>query len=101
MTNDHGMRAQVSFPNALSLLIVLLLAVIYFGVFGDLDWSWQVRMGALIVQTGSGRPPGSLSYTIDGARVHDFEWLYELSLWATWSTFGWGGLKFLKVIAVV
>src|ERR1700732_258982 len=80
-----SMRAKVTFPNIVSLLIVLMLAVIYFGVFGDLDWSWQVRMGELIVQTGSLRPPESFSYTIGGAAVHDFEWLYELSLWATWS----------------
>src|ERR1700730_17280611 len=99
MTNDPCMRAKVIFPNVLSLLIVLLLAVIYFGVFGDLDWSWQVRMGELIVQTGNLRPPESFSYTIDGTKVHDFEWLYEVSLWAVWNVFGWGGLKFLKVIA--
>ena len=95
------MRARVSLPNVFSLLVILLLAALYFGVFGDLDWSWQVRMGELIVRTGNLRPPESFSYTIDGTRIRDFEWLYEVSLWAVWNAFGWGGLKFLKVIAVV
>ncbi len=39
-------------PNICSLVVVLFLAALYFGVFGDLDWSWQVRTGELIVQTG-------------------------------------------------
>ncbi len=45
--------------------------------------------------------PESFSYTIPGTMVHDFEWLYEVVLWETWNLFGFGGLKFLKVIAVV
>jgi hypothetical protein len=95
------MRARVSLPNAFSLLVILLLAALYFGVFGDLDWTWQVRMGERIARTGSARLPDTFSYTIDGEITHDFEWLYEVLLWATWSACGLGGLKFLKVILVV
>ncbi len=87
-------------PNVCSAVIILLLAAVYFGVFGDLDWSWQVRTGELIVQIGSLRLPDTFSYTIHGTIVHDFEWLYEVTLWATWNAFGFGGLKFLKVLAV-
>jgi len=95
------MRAKIPFPNVISILIILLLASTYFGVFGDLDWSWQVRTGEIIVQTGNLRTPESFSYTIAGSPVHDFEWVYEVVLWATWNLFGFGGLKFLKVIAVI
>src|SRR5207253_2274870 len=94
------MRVRVCFPNVFSLVVILLLAALYFGVFGDLDWSWQVRMGEWIVESGSLRPPDTFSYTIEGTVPHDFEWLYEVVLWATWSVFGLGGLKFLKVILV-
>ncbi len=87
-------------PNVFSLVLVLLLAVLYFGVFADLDWSWQVRTGQWIVQSASLRTPDSFSYTIAGRVVPDFEWLYEVILWAVWSVFGMGGLKFLKVLAV-
>jgi hypothetical protein len=89
------------FPNVFSLLLIVLLGATYFSVFGDLDWSWQVRTGELIVRTGSLRTLDTFSYTIEGTVVHDFEWLYEVVLWATFSVFGLGGLKFLKVIAVV
>jgi hypothetical protein len=89
------------FANASSLLIILLLATLYFGVFGDLDWSWQIRTGESIVQTGNLRVPDTFSYTIDGTVTHDFEWLYEVTLWAIWSVFGFGGLKLLKVLVVM
>lgn len=87
-------------PNVFSLFLILLLAVGYFGVFADLDWSWQVRTGELIVQTGSLRTPDTFSYTIAGTQVHDFEWLYEVILYLTWSVFGIGGLKFLKLFVI-
>jgi hypothetical protein len=96
--NDKSMRQKL--PNVCSAVIILLLAAVYFGVFGDLDWSWQVRTGELIVQNGSLRLPDTFSYTIHGTIVQDFEWLYEAALWATWNAFGFGGLKFLKVLAV-
>src|SRR4051794_33479248 len=88
-------------PNVFSLLLLLLLAAIYFGVFGDLDWAWQVRTGELIVHSGSLRTPDTFSYTINGTVVHDFEWLYEVILWGTWSFLGIAGLKLLKVFVVV
>ena len=31
--------------------------------------------------------------------VHDFEWLYEVSIYYVWSVFGLGGLKFLKMVS--
>ncbi len=95
------MRSKIPFPNVFSALLLCLLGAAYFGVFGDLDWSWQVRTGAVIAETGTLRAPDTFSYTIAGTTVHDFEWLYELFLWGTWSLFGMGGLKLLKVIAIV
>jgi hypothetical protein len=32
-------------PNALSLVVIVLILVTYFGVFADLDWTWQIRTG--------------------------------------------------------
>lgn len=88
-------------PNASSIFIIVLSLVTYFAVFADLDWSWQVRTGGDIVASGSLRLPDSFSYTIAGTPVHDFEWLYEVTLWAIWSLFDMGGLKLLRIILIV
>ena len=90
----------ITCPNLFSILLVVLLAASYFGMMGDLDWAWQVRTGELIIETGSLRTPESFSYTINGAQVHDFEWLYEVTIYYVWSVFGIGGLKFLKMAAI-
>ncbi|MCI0640820.1 MAG: hypothetical protein L0Y70_17235 [Gemmataceae bacterium] len=91
---------RLPIPNALTLVLVTLILVNYFGVFADLDWTWQVRTGQLIVDMGQLRTPETFSYTIAGTEVHDFEWLYEVILYFAWSVFGLGGLKFLKVLLV-
>ena len=49
------------------------------------------RTGELIVHTGTLRPPESFTYTIGGTSVPDFEWLYEVTLYAAWTGFGVGG----------
>ena len=72
----------------------------YFGCLSDLDWSWQVRTGQRIVETGSLRTHDTFSYTLDGKLLHDFEWLWEVLLWHTWNLFGLGGLKSLRVLLV-
>jgi len=88
------------FPNLLSLLIIGFVAVNYFVPFSDLDFAWQVRTGECIVETGSLQPAESFSYTIEGHQVPDFEWLYEVILWLLYSGFGFGGLKFLRIVLV-
>jgi hypothetical protein len=87
-------------PNLLSVLLIVLIGANYFGVFADLDFAWQVRTGEHIVQTGQIRNPEPFSYTIQGQSIPDFEWLYEVVLYAVYSTFGFGGLKFLRVVLV-
>src|SRR5262245_13767502 len=87
-------------PNLLSLCLVVLLAANYFGTFADLDFAWQIRTGELIVQTGQLRPAEAFTYTIAGKHIPDFEWLYELLVYAVWSGWGHGGLKLLKVVFV-
>jgi hypothetical protein len=87
-------------PTLFSLLLVALLAANYFAPFSDLDFTWQIRTGEQIVRTGQLRPPESFSYTIEGRGVPEFEWLYEVILWSIWSAFGFGGLKFLRVVLV-
>jgi hypothetical protein len=88
-------------PNGLSVtLVVLLVGAIYLPPSGDLDFSWQIRTGEEIVRTGRLQPPESFSYTIAGRPVPDFEWLYEVILWAVWTGFGFGGLKLLKTLLV-
>jgi hypothetical protein len=92
---------QSNWPNMSSISLAVLLSVSYLGMMGDLDWAWQVRTGQLIVETGSLRPAESFSYTIHGAQIHDFEWLYEVSIYFVWNVLGMGGLKFLKMAAIV
>ncbi len=87
-------------PNALSLVLLILLAANYFTPFADLDFAWQIRTGGEILRTGQLRPVEAFSYTIHGRPVPDFEWLYELTLWGLWNTLGYGGLKLLKTVLV-
>ncbi|HMF11504.1 MAG TPA: hypothetical protein VKE94_04340, partial [Gemmataceae bacterium] len=87
-------------PSLLTILLVVLLAASYYAPFADLDFAWQIRTGELVVRTGQLRPPESFTYTIAGNQVPDFEWLYEVVLWAMWSTFGFGGLKLLRLLLV-
>ncbi len=87
-------------PNLVSLALIVLLSANYFGCLADLDWSWQVRTGERIVETGSLRTHDTFSYTLDGKLLHDFEWLWEVLLWQAWSLFGIGGLKLLRVLVV-
>ncbi len=87
-------------PNALTILAVILLAVNYFSPFADLDYTWQVRTGERILATGDLRPPEAFTYTIAGQPVPDFEWLYEVILYACYAAFGYGGLRLLKVVLI-
>jgi hypothetical protein len=87
-------------PNVFALAWITLLLANYFGTFADLDFAWQIRTGEQIVRHGTLRPPDAFTYTIAGQSIPDFEWLYELMLWAVWSGFGFGGLKLLKVLFV-
>jgi hypothetical protein len=82
-------------------VLLVLLGVVYFSPFADLDYTWQIRTGGEIVHTHELRPVESFSYTIAGTRPPDFEWLYEVVLWAVWEVFGYGGLKLLKTVLVV
>ncbi|HJT78837.1 MAG TPA: hypothetical protein VJ739_16655 [Gemmataceae bacterium] len=87
-------------PNLASLVAVVLIAANYFYPFADLDFSWQVRTGTRIIQTGQVRTPDGFTYTIAGKQVPDFEWLYEVTLAAVWGGLGYGGLKLLRVLLV-
>jgi hypothetical protein len=87
-------------PNAVSLLLITLLAAAYFSPPADLDFTWQIRTGEHIVRTGQLRPVDTFSYTIAGQKVPDFEWLYEVGLYGVWSVFGHGGLKLLRILCV-
>jgi len=87
-------------PNLITLALYALLAANYFGCLTDLDWSWQVRTGQRIVESGNLRTHDTFSYTLDGKLLHDFEWLWEVLLWNAWNLFGLGGLKLLRVLFV-
>jgi hypothetical protein len=95
-----NLRGRIPVPNVLSLFVIVLLAENYFSPFADLDFAWQVRTGEEIVRTGNLRVPDQFSYTIAGTVVPDFEWFYEVILYLTWHGFGFGGLKFLRVLLV-
>jgi hypothetical protein len=91
---------QAWIPSGFTWAALVLLAANYFSTFGDLDYTWQVRTGQIIVQTGDLQPPDQFSYTIAGRHVPDHEWLYEVVLWLLWDNFGYGGLKLLKCVLV-
>jgi hypothetical protein len=98
LTGVHG--TPWLFPNLFSILLIVLLAANYFVPFADLDFTWQIRTGELIVRTGHLQPRETFTYTIPGRQVPEFEWLYEVLLWRIWSVLGFGGLKLLKTILV-
>ncbi|MBI1916413.1 MAG: hypothetical protein HYS12_17020 [Planctomycetes bacterium] len=94
-----ALRAKL--PNLLTLFFLLLLLAIYARPFADLDFTWQVRTGGEVVQSGKLRVEDSFTYTIAGKQLPDFEWLYEVFLWAVWSVAGYGGLHLLKTLCVL
>ena len=87
-------------PNGLTVAIVVLLAANYFSTFGDLDYTWQIRTGELILRTGKAQPPDEFSYTFSGSHLPDCQAMWEAGLWIVWDQFGYGGLKLLKTILV-
>jgi hypothetical protein len=93
-------RWPAGVPNGFSLAVIALLAANYFSPFGDLDYTWQIRTGEIIVRTGDLQPADHFTYTIAGQDLPDFEWLWEVALWLLWEHFGYGGLKLLKTLLV-
>jgi hypothetical protein len=91
---------RFTLPNACTLAVLILLGACFAGAFMDLDFTWQIRTGEKIVRTGQLRTPDSFTYTIPGRQVPDFEWLYEVILWAVWTGFGFGGLRLMRVLLV-
>jgi hypothetical protein len=87
-------------PNGFSVAVIVLMAANYFSTFGDLDYTWQIRTGEIIVRTGNIQPPDHFTYTIAGQELPDFEWLYEVILWFVWDHLGYGGLKLVKMLLV-
>lgn len=84
-------------PNLLTVALVVLICAVFLGPFGDLDYSWQIRTGQRIVETGQLRIADDFSYTIAGQLLPDFEWLWEVALYKVWLHFGYVGLKLLKL----
>jgi hypothetical protein len=87
-------------PNGFSLAVIVLMAANYFSTFGDLDYTWQIRTGEIIVESGDIHPRDHFTYTIADHNLPDFEWLWEVGLWLTWDHFGYGGLKLIKTFLV-
>ncbi len=87
-------------PSPVSIALAALLLGVYLAPFADLDFTWQIRTGEQIVRTGQLRTADEFSYTIHGQPVQDFEWLYEVVLYAVWSALGVGGLKLLEVVLI-
>jgi hypothetical protein len=92
---------SISLPNCCTLLLGLLLLAVYFRPLADLDFTWQVRTGEQIIRNRSLHVVDELTYTIAKQTLPDFEWLYEVVLWAVWSGFGYAGLHLLKVLCVL
>src|SRR5438093_1294593 len=85
-------------PNLASVLLGTLILVVWWQPPGDLDHTWQIRMGEQIVRTGQIHPPETFTYTIRGQHLPDFEWLYEVLLWYTWRFSGPAGIQFGQVL---
>jgi hypothetical protein len=88
-------------PNLFSLVVLALMGINYFVPFGDLDYTWQIRRGELVLETGDLVPPDSFTYTIAGKRPPEFEEAYEVALAVLWRGLGYGGLKLLKTALVI
>lgn len=84
-------------PNMLSAGVIALVATVFLGPFGDLDYTWQILAGRQIVHNASFRVVDEASYTIAGQTIPDFEWLWEVSLYGIWQCSGYTGLKLLKL----
>jgi hypothetical protein len=87
-------------PSVFTIFLVTLLVVAYLFPFLDMDYGILVRRGEQIVRTGDLQPPENFSYTIAGTAIPDFEWPFEVVVWAIWEAFGYGGLKLLKVLLI-
>jgi hypothetical protein len=88
---------RVGLPVAM-LLIAWVLVWTYFEPLGGSDYYWQVATGRLIVERGDLHPPESFTYTAYGRQIPDFEWLYEVVIYATWAALGEPGLALLTVL---
>ena len=95
------MMNRPAWPNMLSVALAALLAAVFLGPFGDLDYSWQILTGQQIIQSGQLRVVDQLSYTIAGQQLPDFEWLWEVTLYGVWQSTGYVGLKVVKLLCVV
>jgi hypothetical protein len=84
-------------PNALSLLLVAALALIWWRPPADLDYCWQIRTGQHMIDSRQLHQPDRFSYTIAGKDIPDVEWLYEVILALVWNQLGQGGLKLARV----
>jgi hypothetical protein len=88
---------QLSWPNAFSLIVLLVLGYMYCCPPSDLDFCWQVRSGERILDSGRIGQPDNFSYTIAGREIPDHEWLYEVILALLWRGLGDPGMKLARV----
>src|SRR5262245_11228285 len=91
-------RVQITWPNAFSAVVLLVLVCIYLKPPSDLDYCSQIRTGERIVETGRVLQPDSFSYTIAGKDLPDHEWLYEVLLALVWRGLGDPGMKLMRVV---
>jgi hypothetical protein len=62
------------------------------------DFFWQLRVGELEL-AGEFPTTDTFSYTVEGARWNNHEWLFELLLALGYRGFGWWGLRMLALLA--
>jgi hypothetical protein len=63
------------------------------------DVFWQVRTGAIALDTGVMPASDPFSYTVPGAAWNNHEWAFELLVALVQRTLGWGGIR-LMVLAI-
>src|SRR4051812_26244074 len=91
-------RAQFTWPNAFTAIVLLVLVCIYLSPPSDLDFCWQVRTGERMLDTGEILQRDSFSYTIAGKELPDHEWLYEVVLALVYRGLGDPGMKLARVV---
>jgi len=62
------------------------------------DLFWQVRTGEIALSSGRMPDRDSYSYTIEGARWNNHEWIPEVLAAALYRAAGWGGFRLFLVV---
>jgi hypothetical protein len=87
-----ALRLTFSFPVALSVLLVLLMALTVRNRFNDPDMWWHLKTGEIIWNTHHIPTADTFSYTTQNHAYVPHEWLAQLSIYAAYHFAGYPGM---------